>query len=574
MRPMMLVGLLGAMALLAPTTHGSTFLKKSLNEWRDALEKAERADHRRSAAFALGQIGEPVAIDALVACVQKDKDAGVREMAARAVGDIVIARRRFDPELEPKREWEAAGKALDAALKDGDPRVRRSAAYALGAFGEMAAQSRPALRAALRDKVPTVRQNAAWAIGKMGDPGEETVRELCSLLGDDSPLVRRLTAGALGEVRARQKRKSPEVAHALIKMLETEKDDAVCRAGLGALATMADASLQKDAAKIYPLLESKDAETARATAFVLANMGGEPATRAVVHLRKALADPDPAVQTIAAASLANAGVAAAPAVEALADALGHSHNNEVRRNCVVALGLINKALRNSRDPRLDRTAPPALAALMNAMKVKGDIKDDALVARAKEQIREDATEAIGNIGYPHIEKAFPLIAELLAKDANELIRQRCVWALFDCRELDRYDDLKKAVVGILDETSDAGLLVRYDAARYLARTYKDKAPERVTEVLLHMLGNTMLKVFYGSGTTVDGIGDEAKRGGARVTTRTGGDGRYMAADALAWIGPKLKGNDKVAKALEAAAKEKDAPELNKAASRALEAIKK
>ena len=71
---------------------------------------------------------------------------------------------------------------------------------------------------------------------------------------------------------------------------------------------------------------------------------------------------------------------------------------------------------------------------------------------------------------------------------------------------------------------------------------------------------------------MEGIGDEGKRGGARVTERTGGNGRYMAAVALGRLGPKLRGNVKVEKALRAAAKEAD-PELSKAAIRALDAIK-
>ena len=572
MRSMMLIGAIVMTVFVAPATDASTFLKKSLNQWRDDLEKADRPDQRRSAAFALGQIGAPaaVAIDKLIDRVKDDKEAGVREMAARSIGDIVVSVRTL---RKPEREWTAASKALEAALSDSDPRVRRSAAYALGAFGDQAVKTLPSLRAALRDKAPTVRQNAAWAIGKMGDPGEETVLELCALLSDESPIVKRLTASALSEVTAKQEKKSPETALALLKMLKDEKDDVVCRAGLGALATMADEGLQKHASALYPLLESKDPETARATAFVLANMGGEPATRAVVHLRKALNDPDAGIQTIAAACLANAGVAAAPAVDALADTLERSRNGEVRRNCVIALGLISKALRKGRDPRLDRTAPPALAALSDAVKVKADLKDEALTARAKEQIREDAVEAIGDIGFPHNEKALPLIAELIAKDENQLIRQRCVWALFSFHELDRQPDLKKALVGILDETSEPGQLVRYDAARYLAHEFREKSPDRVTDVLLDMLGNKELKVFYGSGATVEGIGDEGKRGGARVTARTGGDGRYMAADALGWLGPKVRGNDKVTKALAAAAKDADA-ELSKRAVLALEAIKK
>ena len=47
----------------------------------------------------------------------------------------------------------------------------------------------------------------------------------------------------------------------------------------------------------------------------------------------------------------------------------------------------------------------------------------------------------------------------------------------------------------------------------------------------------------------------------------------MAADALGWLGPKVRANDKVTKALAAAAKDADA-ELSKRAALALEAIKK
>ena len=50
------------------------------------------------------------------------------------------------------------------------------------------------------------------------------------------------------------------------------------------------------AGDLYPLLKSKDKETARGAAFVLARIGGEHAQRAVPVLGEALADPDPSVQ--------------------------------------------------------------------------------------------------------------------------------------------------------------------------------------------------------------------------------------------------------------------------------------
>ena len=303
------------------------------------------------------------------------------------------------------------------------------------------------------------------------------------------------------------------MALALLKMLKTERDDVVSRTALGALATMADASLRPHAADIYPLLESKDPETARAAAFVLGNMGGEPAGRTVPLLRKALFDADPGVQTVAAACLANAGDAAASAVPDLAKAAATAKVNEVRRNSVVALGLIAKALRKASDPRLSKVAPALIEGVRAVMATKVEITDDVTVAVGKKKLREDAAEALSNLGYPHNEPGLDLVRDALLSDKSQGVRQRCVWALFDCSDIDKHPEIKKALAATLEETDILSLSVRYDAARYLAWTLRDKAPDKTIDVLLHMLGNSGLKVFFGSGTAIDGVGDAEKRGG-------------------------------------------------------------
>src|SRR5213078_1961900 len=74
---------------LAQTTQ---FLNKPVTAWTKDLAD-NRAPVRRSAAFALGRIGEEAILGfpSLIRLVRKDRDAGVREMAAAAIGDIVRA---------------------------------------------------------------------------------------------------------------------------------------------------------------------------------------------------------------------------------------------------------------------------------------------------------------------------------------------------------------------------------------------------------------------------------------------------------------------------------------------------
>ncbi len=124
---------------------------------------------RRSAAFALGRIGDDAlpAVPALIRRLRDDSDAGVRDMAASAIGDIARASKGGAREM-----WTEVVRPLLHALKtDTDAHVRRSAAYALGAFGSLAAGAVDVLSAALRDEAPSVRQNAAWALGQIGRTG-------------------------------------------------------------------------------------------------------------------------------------------------------------------------------------------------------------------------------------------------------------------------------------------------------------------------------------------------------------------------------------------------------------------
>src|SRR5262245_37039090 len=159
------------------------FLGKPAARWVEELGDA-KPEVRRGAAFALGKAGQPSAVPALRKRLADD-DAGVRDAAAYALGEIAAA--TGDASL-----WKEIGADLLKRLgEDGDAKVRRSAAYAAGCCGPAAAEARGALTKALGDAEPVVRQNAAWALGRLKDKaGEDAVAALAERLRDDDATVR------------------------------------------------------------------------------------------------------------------------------------------------------------------------------------------------------------------------------------------------------------------------------------------------------------------------------------------------------------------------------------------------
>jgi HEAT repeat protein len=450
---------------------------------------------------------------------------------------------------------------LEEALSDKDPRVRRSAAYALGAFGELAGPAVPSLRRALKDRTPSVRQNAAWALGRVGPAIDSAaVADLCDRLRDKSPLVRRDTAFALGALGKSSGPKSIRAAgRPLLDLVRAESDEVVRKTALGALATVVDPEHLPYARDLYPLLDDKDPETKVGAAYVLGNMGGEAAKRALPVLRNALTDPDPSVQALAAATLANAGKdAAAFAVDDLAKALVVSREPGVRRNCCVALA------------HLGTQAKSAVPALVEALRPAAGTPTDSARARPYEEVRELAAEALAQIGYPDNAEAMPAVRDAIARDKNQTVRQRCVWALFNLRDLDKHD-LTKTLSAVLDETGEDTLMVRYDTARVLAAAQEDRAPAKTVDTLLHMIANNKLRVFNKTDAAIKEVGTEAGKGASNVEADLGGDARYMAAQALGWMKDRAKNDAKVVTALREAAKDRE-PRLRKEATRALEKL--
>jgi HEAT repeat protein len=519
----------------------SQFLGKSVDAWQRELSHRD-ASVRRSAAFALGRMGEEArgAVSQLVRRLQQDSDAGVRDMAASAIGDIARALKDNNSAV-----WRKSGGILVQLLKD-DPseRVRRSAAYALGAFGAQAAGAAETLMRALGDDKASVRQNAAWALGQFGEAAREAVPKLCECLRDPDTLVRRDAAGALGLFGKAGER----AGRPLLSLVKSEPDTVVKKTALESLVHIAGPEQADYAKDLDPLLEDKDPEIRLPAALVLARIGGEESANALPVLRSALKSPEPHIQELATAALATLGPLAKPAMHDLAQMLTDANNSVlVRRNAALAISHIGAE------------AKPVVPALVKALERSQPL-----------EVRQFAAEALAQMKYPANEEGMPAILEAIKKDRDPLVRQKCVWALFAVNPVERFRELgaDKALAKLLDETGERTALLRYDAARKLANVLRDEAPDKTADVLLEMLTNTQLKVYNRTDARVEGAVTEATTGRANVRANLGGDARYMAVQALSWLGDKAAKRADVVQALRKAAKDGDA-KLRKTAKEAL-----
>src|SRR5262249_22150066 len=159
----------------------------------------------------------------------------------------------------------------------------------------------------------------------------------------------------------------------------------------------------------------------------------------------------------------NIGPEAAPAVADLIRALSDDQA-DVRASAARALSHIG--------PK----AEPAVPHLVKNM----DRKQPALVRRF-------SCEALSRIG-EGLKPGIPDIIRALKDDPDATVRQRAVWALgrLSADELERSGAVD-VMVATFAEKSDDTVLVRYEAARYLALIMGPQAPEKCLDVLLKML---------------------------------------------------------------------------------------
>jgi HEAT repeat protein len=146
-----------------------------------ALSHAIYSNSYTYIASALTQLEDPRAVEELIAALA-DSDRFVRLYAADALGNIGNVR---------------GVEALIAALRDPDGSVRSNAANALRRIGD--ARAVEPLLAALSDPDSFVRWSVADTLGQLGDI--RAVEPLIAALGDPDSFVRRSAADALGQLR-------------------------------------------------------------------------------------------------------------------------------------------------------------------------------------------------------------------------------------------------------------------------------------------------------------------------------------------------------------------------------------
>jgi HEAT repeat protein len=164
----------------------------------------------------IGSAGSDLLLVAL-----KDEDRGVRETAAKGLGEIKDNR---------------AVEALVAALSDSDIRVRYEARLSLGKIGSPAVKS---LLTALTHKDVHVRQGAVEALGYIADP--QAVKPLVSILGDlklqDEPVkaLIRMGSAAVEQLAAALEDSDDNVRWRAVEALTKIGDSRVTRRLVGAL---------------------------------------------------------------------------------------------------------------------------------------------------------------------------------------------------------------------------------------------------------------------------------------------------------------------------------------------------
>ena len=203
------------------------------------LLRSARNWKRATAAFALGDMGSPRAVPALLDALH-DKDADVRGAAARSLGRLG-SDEGIEPLVTAAVEQRVPRDVTMLALLDlgppavprlleltehPEPRVRATAVELVGHLGEAGdAEGLPVL---MRDTAAEVRAATAGALGRLGAAAARDA--LIEALDDRVSSVRVASAGALGQIGGRS------AIDALLRVARTDEFDAAAAAAEAAVA--------------------------------------------------------------------------------------------------------------------------------------------------------------------------------------------------------------------------------------------------------------------------------------------------------------------------------------------------
>ncbi len=322
--------LVGQLARLLAAADARVFDAPQL---RDAL-RAPDAVVRRQAALAAGRIGDPAAVDVLVAALG-DSDRTVRAAAAFGLG-LLKDRRAVEPLVALVHAAPAAeqgppeGEAVTAIAKIGGdegaaalreilgtgttPGVPTSLAQSTGLLEAWRLGTRapvPALLGYAADPDLTARWHALYALARLRTA--RGVTALLAALQDPTPRVRAVAARGVSRTLTDSARLDPRDVVGRLRPLLGDRDPQGRINALRALATFGDSAF---AAMAAPLVGDADLNVAVQAETTLGVLGGRSArdalagrlTSAVFALRRqaviALAQADSAAGVSAAAALA------------------------------------------------------------------------------------------------------------------------------------------------------------------------------------------------------------------------------------------------------------------------------
>ncbi len=296
------------------------------------LLRSEDPGIGRAAAVALGRIGDPAAVPALVEALSGEEGLAIEAAGALArIGDRracepllallghpnAAVRRAAIGALNSLGHPEMPGRIREMLL-DPDPRVRESATRIAGYFAYPEcrerllercqdedeavrsaavevlpyleeARSMALLARALREDTPRVRAAAARALGQV--EGGDALTALLEALGDTEPWVR------YQAVRAIERHASPEAVEPLAQLVRSDSAIPVRAAAIEALGAIGGSRV---VALLAPLVDAEEADLARSA---IAALGRIAHPDAILPLLEALRSPDVMRRVEAAAAL-------------------------------------------------------------------------------------------------------------------------------------------------------------------------------------------------------------------------------------------------------------------------------
>lgn len=307
----------------------------------------------------------------------QSKNAVVRRRAAEYLGESASA----GYPLRHREQIRKAVPALMEALKDTNPSVQRTAAWALGNIPGDMRVAVPALDGALQDKDRSVREAAALSLGRMGQSPELAVPVLVGMLNRDDD-SRDFARDALINFGPAARPAVP----ALIDMLKG-KDPPLPNYAAQVLGAIGPDAQSAEPALIGVMRGTDDQDRIEA-ADALGKIGRDQAEAVAVTTRMLNAEEDWFVRERAAYVLGDLGPTAEPSVPALTQAL-NDEDEDVRRAAAEAISKIATALQDSHRTEAVEPLQKAMAAMQQSpdSRVKANASVGAGAIAALQKLR-------------------------------------------------------------------------------------------------------------------------------------------------------------------------------------------